>query len=615
MTAFYEWLADASLWWWPQFADHLWQTTLFVLVVVVAASALRRNPARLRYNFWLLASAKFIVPAVLFVFLAQQVGIDSLPFFRSVPQTEQNLLLVNGVTEPVSAISSNYDVAVIANPTQDRSSGSQGGQPARGGAEIYLALTAVWLAGCAAFVTVWAVRRQKFVRSLRLGGRLQTGREWQALTRAKKALHLNTDVGLLISPLKIEPAAWRVWKPVVVMPASISSQLDDQELEAIMLHELVHIQRRDNLIGNLQLALCALLWFHPLVWFISRKLFDEREQACDERVIEVCGAPDAYAASILKVVRFCFGWKVAGVSGAASGSNLRRRIENIMSTGNTKSGTGTGSGVLAGALVVTALVVLVGAGIYSKAQGRDTNAIDLEAAAIGKAPVSDGEVVLNSAAKAPNALAQQTRTAPPTPPSPPPAPEQASEPAQPSQPPPAPEPPQVPEPTQAPNPAQAPQPSQAPNPASVPKPAQAPQPPTTPEPWQRPKGASSFGVGNEAGKGIGAPRAATSIGAGVGSMAVSPMPATVVGRSAAAPAAISIGRGVGSRAATSVGGSATAPAAIGIGRGVGERRDAASPGAPTVAPASPAAAPAPRALPARQERSKPQDKKKVERAR
>src|SRR6185312_12152544 len=145
---------------------------------------------------------------------------------------------------------------------------------------------------------------------------------------------------------------------------SISRQLDDQELEAIMLHELVHIQRRDNLIGNLQLALCALLWFHPLVWFINRKLFDEREQVCDERVMEVCRVPEAYASSILKVVRFCFGWRLAGVTGAASGSNLRRRIENIMSTGKSKRRTSVASRVAAVGLVGLALLILVVAGVY-----------------------------------------------------------------------------------------------------------------------------------------------------------------------------------------------------------------------------------------------------------
>src|SRR2546423_4890597 len=158
-----------------------------------------------------------------------------------------------------------------------------------------------------------------------------------------------------------------------------------------MLHELVHIERGDNLIANLQLALCALLWFHPLVWFISRKLFDEREQACDERVMEVCGAPEAYASSILKVVRFCFGWSVAGVTGAGSGSNLRRRIENIMSMENTKCRSGAASRLLAIALVGIALLVLVGAGVYSKARGLDVKASDVRSEQFETTPVNKAE--------------------------------------------------------------------------------------------------------------------------------------------------------------------------------------------------------------------------------
>src|SRR5687768_7884206 len=99
MTAAYEWLAGVSLWWWPRFADHLWQTTLFGLAVLVASFALRRGPARLRHNFWLLASAKFIVPAALFVLFIPQTGIDSLSFLREIQPTEQKALLVHGVTQ------------------------------------------------------------------------------------------------------------------------------------------------------------------------------------------------------------------------------------------------------------------------------------------------------------------------------------------------------------------------------------------------------------------------------------------------------------------------------------------------------------------------------------
>jgi hypothetical protein len=60
MTPAHEWLASAATWW-PRVADHLWQATLFGLVVLLLSLALKRGPARSSYTLWLLASAKFIV--------------------------------------------------------------------------------------------------------------------------------------------------------------------------------------------------------------------------------------------------------------------------------------------------------------------------------------------------------------------------------------------------------------------------------------------------------------------------------------------------------------------------------------------------------------------------
>lgn len=418
MTAVYYWLAAASAWWWPRFADHLWQTTVFALVILAASFVLRRGPAQWRHTICLLASVKFIVPAVLLVFLLQQTGIQSLSFLRAFQQTDQNALLVSGITEPVATLASSYVVTIVA---------ANGGRHH----EIYFALTTIWLIGSLTILLLWGIRRRRFLRSLRLSQTSRHGRERQALERARSSLHWQGKVGLVISPLKLEPAVWSVWRPTIVLPESIANHLDDDELEAIMLHELVHIQRRDNLIGNLQLALCALLWFHPLVWFISRKLFDEREQACDERVLEVCRVPEAYASSILKVVRFCFGWRVAGVTGAASGSNLRRRIENIMSTGNTKRRASVASRLLAVALVGLALLILVAAGVYSRQ--RAFNAVKRETGDLRTASDSN-QLLPESETAGDKRSATKTRQMPP-PPAPPSDPEAPAQPPQPSQPP------------------------------------------------------------------------------------------------------------------------------------------------------------------------------------
>jgi hypothetical protein len=120
MRAAYEWLAQASVWWWPRFADHLWQTTVFALVILAAVSVLRHGSAHRRHTFYLLASAKFIVPTALFVSLANQAGIDPLRLFHEVQQTGQNTMLLYGISQPVTTLASTYEVTVVATDAETK---------------------------------------------------------------------------------------------------------------------------------------------------------------------------------------------------------------------------------------------------------------------------------------------------------------------------------------------------------------------------------------------------------------------------------------------------------------------------------------------------------------
>jgi TonB family protein len=292
----------------------MWQATLFAAVVLCVTLLLRRGaPARVRFALWLAAAAKFALPAALFALLGGALHARSIlptPGGATAP-------LVLRIAEPVPV------QANAAGPVVPASG-------ARGHSEIFCLLTLAWASGAGLLFAVWLVRRREFVRSVRGGAEAWSGREFEALGRARARLGLSTDVLLVLSEGGTEPGVWRTRRPVLVLPRSVAAQLEDEELETVLLHELAHVERRDNLWGNFQTALECVFWFNPAVWLVGRRLLAERERACDERVLEAGGAAEAYAAGILKVVRFCSGWRVAGVSGAASGSNLRRRIEMIM---------------------------------------------------------------------------------------------------------------------------------------------------------------------------------------------------------------------------------------------------------------------------------------------
>jgi hypothetical protein len=70
-------------------------------------------------------------------------------------------------------------------------------------------------------------------------------------------------------------------------PGGIAEHFAPDQAQAILTQELCQARRRDNLAAAIHMVVEALFWFHPLVWWISSRLLEERERACDERVLEL----------------------------------------------------------------------------------------------------------------------------------------------------------------------------------------------------------------------------------------------------------------------------------------------------------------------------------------
>jgi beta-lactamase regulating signal transducer with metallopeptidase domain len=81
------------------------------------------------------------------------------------------------------------------------------------------------------------------------------------------------------------PAVGGVLYPRILLPIGIDRVLNRRELDAVLIHEMAHAKRRDNLIRLLyEMSLCA-LWFHPLIWLAGARMALYRELSCDESVI------------------------------------------------------------------------------------------------------------------------------------------------------------------------------------------------------------------------------------------------------------------------------------------------------------------------------------------
>jgi beta-lactamase regulating signal transducer with metallopeptidase domain/tetratricopeptide (TPR) repeat protein len=126
------------------------------------------------------------------------------------------------------------------------------------------------------------------------------------------------------------PTVVGVVRPIVLLPLSFSSGLTPDQVEMILAHELAHIRRYDHLVNLAQRLIESLLFFHPAVWYISRRVRLEREMCCDDMVIAAGGQRLAYADSLLRVAESAQATAVPGLSAQGEPSQLKRRIVRLV---------------------------------------------------------------------------------------------------------------------------------------------------------------------------------------------------------------------------------------------------------------------------------------------
>ena len=85
------------------------------------------------------------------------------------------------------------------------------------------------------------------------------------------------------------PAVVGWFRPMILLPVSALTGLTAQQLEAVIAHELAHVKRLDAFVNLFQIAAETLLFYHPAVWWVSKRIRAERENCCDDVAISICG--------------------------------------------------------------------------------------------------------------------------------------------------------------------------------------------------------------------------------------------------------------------------------------------------------------------------------------
>ncbi len=216
---------------------HLLYASIVCLAAWVLTSLCKGN-ATWKYWVWVATSLNFIVPLGGFF---NRFGASPVAWARQ----------LSGLDDVGIGISRNLTVGAV--------------------------LAGVWMLGAIFMLARLLLRARRDRRDARVA----VGRN-SARLRQK---FLAYGVPVRLSAMSEAPSVDGVLRPHISLPQGVDRLLSEAELDAVLIHEVTHARRRDNLIGLLhEVALCG-LWFHPLVWLTGFRLAIFRELSCDDSVI------------------------------------------------------------------------------------------------------------------------------------------------------------------------------------------------------------------------------------------------------------------------------------------------------------------------------------------
>ncbi|MEQ1491127.1 MAG: M56 family metallopeptidase [Terricaulis sp.] len=192
-------------------------------------------------------------------------------------------------------------------------------------------LCALWLFGVALMLVrhlggLWWLGRLEHRDSQALPA------QWQErLDALRRTIGITRRIVVRVAEAAVVPFTARLFRPIIWMPQALLSRLPREQIEALLAHELAHIHRLDWLWNSIQCAIEALLFFHPGVWWLSQRIREERELACDDCAVTACADSIVLAEALAALARDR--QPVPRLLLAADGSSLMKRVTRLVAGG------------------------------------------------------------------------------------------------------------------------------------------------------------------------------------------------------------------------------------------------------------------------------------------
>ncbi len=180
------------------------------------------------------------------------------------------------------------------------------------------------------FLTARLIRNYQYAQQIKTQSLQKTDVQWRLfIKKIKSLLNIKADVKIYASNLIKSPLTIGFLKPVILIPLASINNLSTEQMEAVILHELAHIKRADYLINLFQCVIETGLFFNPFTQLLSSIIKKERENSCDDWVLQFQYQPEMYADALLRIA--CFQTQaVIAMQAANSKGDLLLRVKRMI---------------------------------------------------------------------------------------------------------------------------------------------------------------------------------------------------------------------------------------------------------------------------------------------
>ena len=289
----------AGIWWnwmWPMF----WQVSLLIVLVGAVDVVLRKRIwPQLRYALWLLVLVKLVIPPT----FALPTGlIPRLGLFAEQPSATREAATWDSHGDGLF-ISDSRPRADLPSPPAEAAAPIAKEEARHTPVSWRAWAMIVWLLGGLMLIT-WLIAG--YIRLSRIHcGQVDDNHLPESLSHllsdTAERLHLKHLPRIVVSGKVESPAVFGTFRPVLLLPATSTTNLSRRETEHILLHELAHLKRRDLQVHAVCVLLQIVYWFNPLVYLVRRHLQHVRELCCDATVAKILkDQTQAYCQTILE---------------------------------------------------------------------------------------------------------------------------------------------------------------------------------------------------------------------------------------------------------------------------------------------------------------------------